>query len=360
MLTQRAPQAATETRQRNSVVTRKAKGAVLLAALCAVQVVAVALYFRSRGIADDLHTSDDDARQRAQQQFREAGVPIQRKRIDDFIAQTRAYPDLDALAAGLNDRVQTEDQFDIVFAVGVQTQDPMKEMQFAKVLADRRVARMYALLKALPAADAAREAAALVDAKLRIHDEYLRGLTASGGRRERGADVRRNFHALSASVFLCAVFCDAQTVLEKVDKWNDTIGRLVDEVKADPALRRPLWNEFFLYGRPEKLYLLNLYAFALEQSVALTAKQLEQKLDIREPGLFLERVPFTTWDAHTNYFDFTRVHRGVPVDAGNALFEVSFARSWRHLQFRDTQQEALLSHVRASISKDAGGPEAGK
>jgi hypothetical protein len=336
---------------------------IFVAAICALQLVAIALYVRNRADADEAAALQRQATEEQRRQAVTGGVPAHRQRIDDFIAQTGTYPDIDALAAGLNDRVQTD--FDIVGAAGIQTADPSPQMQFAVVLADRRVARLYVMLQDLGPAEASRRAAALVDAKLEVHDA---GMTKGVGQlRETGVSepipVELNFRALSAAMFLCAALCDPQTLLHKVDQWNEKLGRHVDDVHSDPAFEvlqpeplQALQTYVTRYGRPEGLYLLNIYMFVLERHVGLTPQETMERVEMEIPGpeLFHERLPFCAWDAHTNPFDFTHFHRGVPVDTENVLFEVSFARSWRYLRMDEAGQEELLRQVRGLVEELAG------
>ncbi len=358
-------------------MSKKAKILLAVGAVCGLQLVAIALYFRNRAVGDDVKSAAAPTAGERQRQFIEGGVPVHRKRIDDFIAQVAAYPDFDALAAGLNDRVLNGD--DIVFAVGVQTQDPVPQMQFAKVLADRRVARLYAMLDQMPDSQAAQSAAKLVDAKLDLHAKGFASRIADwrDGVRQRSDErpvnleevgdravhakvldglegARLDFHALSASAFLCAAYCEPLTTLGRIDRWNETIGLHVDEIMTQPLFNRSrLRHDAGRYGRPEKLFLLNLYVLVLERHAGLMVREVQKRVDIPMPwpAMFEERVPFGAWDAHTNFFDFTHLHRGVPADDANVLFEVSLTRSWYGMGSDQAWQDRLLGRVRTLIEE---------
>jgi hypothetical protein len=325
----------------------------IVGVICGLQLVAIALYVRNRADADEAAALQRQAAEEQRRQAVTGGVPAHRQRIDDFMAQTGAYPDIDALAAGLNDRIQTD--FDIVGAAGLQTADPSPQTQFAVVLADRRVARLYAMLADLGPAEASRRAAALVDAKLETHQAGMAKCLAEW--RDQGGvsepiPISRNFRALSAALFLCAALCDPQTLLRSIDEWDEKIGHHVDDVQADPALQVLQW-EITKNGRAEPLYLLNVYMFVLERNGGLSVQEVLERVETEIPGpeLFHERVPFCAWDAHTNPFDFTHFHRGVPVDTENVLFEVSFARSWRYLRMDEDGQEELLRQMRGLVEE---------
>nr|MDQ3332126.1 hypothetical protein [Planctomycetota bacterium] len=179
-----------------------------------------------------------------------AGVPTQRKRIDDFIDQVAEYATLDDAVRALSEPVGTD--FDIVFDVGLHTSELSPQMQFAQVLADRRVARIYEMLAAKPVADADRLAASIFDAKLSAHTDGLsQGIAdwRDGDGQVRPVPVRLNYHALSAAMFLCAAFCDAPSALEKLQAWQSVIGARVDDVASDPKLRQ-LEQEVRKYGLP--------------------------------------------------------------------------------------------------------------
>jgi hypothetical protein len=337
-------------------------GFAVIVAVCGLQAIVTALYFRNRTVVGEevKRREDSEALRKAaiEEQHRTAGVPIQRKRIDDFIAQTAAYADFDATAAGLNDRLKTD--FDIVFDVANHSNDANPQLHFAMVLADRRVAKLFAYLNKMTPEEASRKAALLVDAKLKIHEADL-ATAVSDAKRVFGNPkpkefyeigdfpVRLNFHALHSAVFLCAAFCSPEIILSKIDKWESVAERQVSEVAADPV-----WNvlerSVVRYGKAEKLYLLNLFAFILEQNAGLEAQEVEQKAELKV-SRFKERLPFCAWDAKTNPFDFTARHRGVPVDDSRMLMEVSFARSWVWPQDDDAEQGVILARVRKLIEQ---------
>ena len=151
----------------------KTKVCVILAIFVGLQILAIGIYFRNRAIGDEGNAADAIADEERERQSIEGRVPVQRRRIDDFISQVGAYPTYEALAAALNDPVRVGDDFDVVLAAGLQSQDPIPEMQFARVLADRRVSRLYAMLKKLDANVAAERAAALFDDKLHVHEQAM-------------------------------------------------------------------------------------------------------------------------------------------------------------------------------------------
>jgi hypothetical protein len=356
----------------------KDSNALVMAAIsCGLQALALALSFRVTADADDPPGQAPPAEPRVEF-FLAPPLPAEaRKRIDDRLARLASY-DFARAAAALNDPPAIEVMYGGPF--------PPTRMQY--VLSDHRVARLYQFLDAARPVAASLQAAEMADAKLKIHDEHLGSMIAAHrrlpssrkmqyGKWEDMQALERNFHAVSSAVFLCAAFADPSTVLEKIDRWEEAIGPHVDAVAADPALKSSYlglklgFTGFRTLGRPEKAYLLNLYAFMLERHAGLTAAELEQVADIpgpriyEPPQLLVERVRFCSWDSQCTLIfvprgeqpviavpiDPTHGRAGEPVAHGKVLAELSFARSWHYLESQHAQQDAILTRVRALVEK---------
>ncbi|MFG0331978.1 MAG: hypothetical protein ACF8TS_01325 [Maioricimonas sp. JB049] len=67
------------------------------------------------------------------------------------------------------------------------------------------------------------------------------------------------------------------------------------------------------------------------------------------PFLQLEQQPLCRWDAETNPFDFTAVHRGVQPDAEDALLQIRFRRDWANFQASPDAQEFILEKVTDAV-----------
>ncbi len=285
----------------------------------------------------------------------EAGVPVARARIDEFIDGVSSC-DFEQCSAYLHQ--QTSPGEDLVFDVGVHSQEIDPSMRFAQVLADRRVAKLHALLKAMPAAVAAQRADVLFEEKVDIHEsDWLRAIE----RRREGGDgpganppmipISYNVHALSAALFLCAAHCEPQILVQKLDRWNSRLRNVVAMIRRERELMW-LWGQASMDALPENLFLLNVYTFVLERHGCAQAEQLKELTG--QPIPPFTTVPFCAWDAHTNPFDFTHIHKGVPVDESKVLMNVSWAKSWGGLDTNEERQQQILDAVRALVEDCAG------
>ncbi len=340
---------------------------VLIAALVGVQGVAI-WYFLARSAPEipSPHMAATRHRGDSKRPFRvlsrrdlEAGVPVQRERIDDFIDKV-SQCDFQQCSAYLHE--MTSPGEDVVFDVGIQTQDLVPSMRFAQTLADRRVAKLYSLLQAMPPGEAASRAKGLFDEKLDTHESDWRRAMQ---RHREGGDapelnpkmipIHRNIHALSAALFLCAAYCEPAVVLDGLDRWQASLGNLVNEINADPQIMA-MGMQASMDALPEKLFLLNLYAFNLERQGCAQADRLAELTGQRIPTF--TTVPFCAWDAHTNPFDFTHIHKGVPVDESKVLLNVSWAKSWGSVGMDEQRQQQILDAVRTLVEECAHKVEA--
>ncbi len=316
---------------------RKMAGLVVLLIVGLVQLGAWKLYRASR---QDSAKLDEYASPAERSRVLAAGAPIQRKRIDAFIEQTRSYATFDETADAISQPV------DVVFAAGMHPSDSVPSTTYLSVLADRRVAKLFAFLDTIPTDEASRKAVELFDSKLAAHEAGIVKIVADwrdGDGKVEPVPLGANYHALAASLFLCGAFCDGPAVSRKASEWHENIGRQADDVVADPNLEQ-LEAEIVQYGRPEKLYLFNVYVLVLDRNACLPAEDIEQTIGRRVPRL--ERIPFSAWDAHTNAFDFTKLHRGVPVDDSKTLGTFSVARSWDgELYFDESGQKGILEEL---------------
>src|SRR5690606_31445923 len=147
--------------------------------------------------------------------------------------------DFDQCSAALHGPTSVEpgEAVNLLFHVGREGGDTfVPSLRFLQVLSDRRVAKLYAWLQEMPADEAARRASTLFDEKLAIHQAaLLLEMALARGEQKPLADdsdeARRhmhgcldgNVHGLSATLFLCANFCDPEVVLGKQDVWYETI-----------------------------------------------------------------------------------------------------------------------------------------
>jgi hypothetical protein len=239
-----------------------------------------------------------------------AGVPIQRKRIDDFIAMTGSYRNFDELAAGLNDRLKE----DVLVAAGM-SESPTGHNIFGEVLADRRMARLYEMLAQMRPSDADQRVGTLFDSKLDIHfrDCWKRINEIRGPEVPEDKllllPIRQNYRALSCATFLASRFCPVSEVLRRLEQWNARAEEIATTARADPALKKSerAWTRpFGLYNHPSNILLANIYLSCLERKGPLGKDWLRERLSEDDwRSLQPQVIPLVSWDAHTGPFDFT-------------------------------------------------------
>ncbi len=316
-----------------------------------------------------------------------AGV-AQAKRTTDFIAQTAAYTTFEECAQGLSERVQSD--FDIVFDVTMQSNDPMPQMAFGRVLADRRAIKLCAFLGELPSEAASLKAAQLFDEKLEILRHATTSRIESASRHlesdklimqqinhifaqpnpdRKQADrlleeynrlrkqppqdpasipvsPHQNSHAACCALFLCAHFCEPRTTLQKVDAWNQIMGPLREQSQANGI--PGVINMDDQYTTLEPLYLANLYCHVLSHRAGQSLRQIQTDTAMTLPAS--NPVPVCAWDALSTPFDFNHIHQFQPVDVQNKMFDVEFFRSWGPQRRHSSElQQDCVNSLRARI-----------
>jgi|GEM_PF-3891378 len=341
-----------------SVLRNRAGGALCL--LCIVVVnMAWGVHVRNSGAKNGLRLAGE-AGQEPEKRPDDGGVPIQRARIDAFINQVAGYRTFDDVVAGMLDRPGGPKAFDIVFDAGVQSQDINPQTHFLQVLADRRTARLYAFLSEETPAEACRMADAVFREQLAAHRRQWEQelVIPEGGLGDRAIrnrlgmplQLRYTRHATCVGMFLCACFCEPGDALAKLNEWEEELAGIKARIDGDAELSRRFANEFEMEGRIEPLYRLNLMFLVLDRH----RPGLSQEVVDRLPGglppfLKLEQQPLCRWDAETNPFDFTAVHRGVQPDAEGALLQVRFRRDWANFQASPDAQRFILEKVTDAV-----------
>lgn len=315
----------------------------------------------------------------------DGGAPTMRARIDEYIADVADEDTFEELAAGLNER---EDR---LIVVGINSNEPVPESMYETCLANRRLARMFGILKKRPPAEADAACRKLFEEKLAILRNDLlicfERLDKRGGPylvelpfKEPIVPVHEDQIALSGALFLSAEFCPVEEVLRQLDQWIDLIRELMEEYdrmstnwdQSDPAHKERIRlskESLERDGLPQSRYQLNLLANMLERRFGIHPGGQDQREDLELlfhgtpeeqeayraqveaalqddshplPGhLWYVRMPFCAWDAATNPYDATHISRGVPVDAAGALGEYFVYKSWGYLVKAEHRERAL-------------------
>lgn len=211
----------------------------------------------------------------------------QRPSFRDYLERV-AQEDFDTLVKNLN---QHEDVLIVAYGGGLQS-----EWAFHRCLDNRRLAKIYVELASRPAAEADRLAREIFAAKLQKYQtDFLASLDAGedGTPPEGTGNVDDNQTAVYGAVFLSAVFCPVSEVLRQVEQWQgfgDSLNPRAEEVD-DPKKEFLTRTMLDLYGRPERLFLLNIYTWILRDRCGDT--DFEKLLP---KGLPVRTVAFGDWD----------------------------------------------------------------
>ncbi len=289
------------------------------------------------------------------------------QRIEDFKQQTAVYDSFDKAAAGLSEPVRT-DGHDLLLAVGLQSNDDIPQMQFAKILADRRVSRLFEYLKSMSPAVAANKSAKLGQEKYEFHTSEIQRaiehrrkyepLVITNENREEMKEklkdrpkvlihFNENQHAACASLFLCAHYCEPTVTLRILDQWADLINASIALTEGDPKM------EVLLRGikqrdPPEPLFYVNLYVHILRTHERLSPDEISRAISGKSLPPH-EATPLCAWDASTNPFDFTHNHQFTPVDTNNQQLEVTLFRTWGRHYWEVADQQILIQALRQLI-----------
>lgn len=262
------------------------------------------------------------------------------RRVAEFIAQVRGYQDFDALAKGLGDPVQTD--LDIVQAAKtIPSEPPGPGMEILSVLADRRVARMYQLLSAMPADEAARRVSNCFHGRLAelesMWADCIRFAKESDDEKIARTYDRGRYHAVCCSLFLCSQFCDPGVVIAQADAWRESMETLHERMVEEQVNR--FRTAFRLKsGMPQPLFVLNVYLCALQQSRPMTDVEIQTIFSSHEASL-LKTKPLVKWD----FPDY-----GHAANDENVLKRLAIVENWTLTQ--GNQKTLMLDRVTRELA----------
>jgi hypothetical protein len=229
------------------------------------------------------------------------------QRIDNA-TQTAGAADFDQLCDALDDY---DPAYELALTASMSHASPTPPVVYVGVISDRRVARLFEILKNDRPEAAGRRAARLFDDKLR-----------SAGERWQAAAPRNAMvdptamHAVAAALFLCAHFCDLQTLQQKATAWTEWFDSF-----------EPKSGDFREYARPDWMFLTNCRLNGLERAgqsrdeLNNRLRQLQAEFGLTLPEL--RPAWLFKWNAKTLPTDFTRMHQGAAVDWTAVLVELS-------------------------------------
>jgi hypothetical protein len=279
----------------------------------------------------------------------DGGTPVQRGRIEDYIARV-GKEDFETLVKNLNLHE------DLLVGVGNWAQGAGRQNMFTVCLANRRLAKIFAELESRPAAEADALCRRIFEEKFDLFRSDILELLPSweqGTQPERPRPLDEDCIALHGAVFLSGGFCPVGEVLRQLVKWEEFYRSLKPSGKALPDEKTSFLARIALEHSvpPEDVFLLNLYSWMLRDRCG--DRDFESLLPKTLPT---ETIAFCAWDAHTNPFDFTHEHRGVPIDEQRVLRKLTFHQGWDAWpDFFQERNRKLLDALRRRLEQCATG-----
>lgn len=280
-----------------------------------------------------------------------ADVPVQRGRIDTYIATIRDETLEQSIA-----RMSLHEPLLVRSGLDAEQMLPWPHAT-ERCLANRRLARVQEALADLPEEERARRAAGLFD---NAFTEFTSVVDKGLARWEQGnpptdttellgpgRSLDGYFWALSGAQLLGAQFCPPGKVLEQYERIEQYERATAARVQRTPEVLGPPFQEVAYLLGPD-LFQLNLARLVFHRLGKLTT------LDALMPvSMVPEESRFYAWDAPTNEQDFTHQRRGVPKDERRVLRTFSFYRRWQEdLRVRKGARQDLIDRCWATLRQD--------
>ncbi|MFG0335782.1 MAG: hypothetical protein ACF8TS_20675 [Maioricimonas sp. JB049] len=252
-----------------------------------------------------------------------SGESPQEQRIREYIKRVE-QEDLQVLVEGLNSHE------DLIARVWSRSNDLAPEMAFQACLANRRLAKLFALMQQMRPAEAAGFATRLFEAKFAKHVEdmaRIETLNHSGKTSPVRIRVFENAVALAASVFLSAQFCNAGEFLRQVDVWDEFGRDLIGRIESDEEHLAMMRGDAEMSGGPQNLYLVNLYMFVLRERCGITPTQLAAD-GIIPRTLQWKTRELVTFDSPVGPYDFPHQSGNRIIATEDVLVQFDVVDSW--------------------------------
>jgi hypothetical protein len=197
-------------------------------------------------------------------------APTRRAKQQDASVRN-AVDDLAQLASALR---SPGEEYNRAFDAGISGGDPgTATNKFLQVLGDRRCAKSFSLLEAMPRDVAARRAIELLDESIRIlNDDFVEaiGQWRLRGKSDHPFFIATEHHAVCCLFFLCGNYCEPEEVLTRLDKFNSSGIAHRAAIVVNPTLA-PLHDEVERHSQTDPLFEVNLYLMMIEGKGCSTA-----------------------------------------------------------------------------------------
>jgi len=255
----------------------------------------------------------------------------QQARVDEFITIAGELKTFDDAAIRLDNDESDAIQMTLLDA-GSASADAMPELMFNSVICDRRVARIYELLREMPPETARVSCNKLFEEKLlglRKEWDKFSAIFKESPNPVICNDLRLRGHSVAAAVFLSAFFCPPETAGGRCDEWENTIRSAMAECGFDPDqyLERhhvPITNVF-----PQQLFVLNVYELIVTQNGCDSVHDTAQNILL---PIVSESV-FARWDSQPTI-------GGTSIQ--DELVRVPFFEGWQGIRPGEDRSNAVL------------------
>ncbi|MEW4527667.1 hypothetical protein [Maioricimonas sp. JC845] len=278
---------------------------------------------------------------------------MQQDRIDQFIARVRSLS-----LAEVEENLPEPEL--LVSLAGESLSGNEYPNRFVRVLADRRVSRLYDEYTAMPASRARSRASALFERMLAQHESRVDKAVAAY--RERGAvDYGTGFedsnHALAAATFLVSQFASPEDVVVAAERWRSVARAGIAAIEAAQKVKLPVPPLPEWAIGPDDLFILNIGLATLRANQERDESQRSVEDVINLQARARTEVALVRWDAETSPFDFTHTHMGAPVDDQDVLARFDIVQSWSHVPANTPESQTgfarrSLSAVRLLADQD--------
>jgi hypothetical protein len=262
----------------------------------------------------------------------------QLKRINTFVEVAAEADSIDAAIVTLDD--YDNDAISTTLSAATQLGAGLDEQaMWNAVLRDRRVSRLYSLLKDLPPALARSRCRAMFDLKLKkLVERWAKFSTVykNAAQIVVCTDLYWAHHAVRSSVFLCTCFCAASDVEEIIDEWEATLTKAMQESGVDHLKYMRTTGGRIADMVPDELFVLNVLMFVAH-------RQHCELLDAKGAAILpfpVQKRSLVTWD----------VPLGTPNDPKKRLeSEIPYLSNWGPISV--DRRSAIIGEAKASLTR---------
>lgn len=226
----------------------------------------------------------------------EALPPSQVNPLDrDYLLETSQLETFDALVASFAE--EDSPVASQALSLGHLSGSSLGMLTMGRVLSDRRVSKLIAIIKKLPTEAASEKCLQLFEMQLAHHAKIWRGVSGLFKTTEHQVvSVRLNhsYHAVASSVFICTQFCKRAECVELCDRWADAAAKEIEQSGVDPERYLRITGVPLIKVAPDDLFAMNVDCILLYKGGCGTFEKLSSSRT-QFPQVGYRDVP--TWDS---------------------------------------------------------------